>query len=223
MKNLIISVLMMSIWFTSHAQTSIGLSTGYSTAGLGYVFGEDEKEIQFITVGLPINFYLSNRFDIRVQPTFIRYGIETHYNIGEPVLGTATDGIVYYNSITTPVELRWKFLNRNKFVASFNVGIGHSYFTNGKIDTDLYMREIFSDEITMETIVEDVNFDDPKVSRHSFNGNIGFDIGYKIDDEYMVGLHLNSILGFTGLIHDASTIKENIRARTVSIQFVKLL
>lgn len=223
MKYLIIPVLILTVLFSSHAQKSIGLSAGYSTAGLGFAFDKDEEELEYFTIGLPINFSLSKRFDIRIQPTFIRYGLESHYERGEPINFTATDGVVYYNSITTPVELRWKFLYRNKFIASLNIGVGHSYFTNGKIDTDLYVSDFFSQEITAETIQEDVNFDDADINRHSFNGNVGFEIGYKISDDYMIGLHFNSILGFSRLIQDDTGISESIRARTISFQFVKLL
>jgi len=122
MRNLNLLALLFFFAFNLSAQDYFGLNAGFSLGELGRSPSPEIDPYAGFSLGVSYNQELSSSFALRITPTYMRFGNRATHNEGDPFTFSAVDGTVYYNSITTPVELRWLFVNK-QFITSLNGGI----------------------------------------------------------------------------------------------------
>ena len=223
MKKLTLILFLISSYLLTNAQNQIGLNIGYSRAGLLITNYEGNKPTNFVTIGIPFNFTLNKSLAIRFSPSFIRYGERSEYNEGDPINDVETDGYVHFNTISTPIELRWKYAENDKLVASLNIGIGHNVILNGKGDLVVYQKDFWTQVVSSERIQDDVKFGVDGRQRHSMFGIVGMDLGYKINTDFTVNLNFSYSIGLTELVIGDESNLDSFLATTFSVQFLRSL
>jgi len=91
---------------------------------------------------------------------------------------------------------------------------------NGKIDQRFYTEDLNTNEVIATEIKGNVNINNSVIRRNSLFFNVGLDLGYKISDNYIIGLNWTFLQGFTRIIQ----MEDDKQFGTIiSLQFAKIL
>jgi Outer membrane protein beta-barrel domain len=132
MKQILTAIIFLQLAYNSNAQSYIGISgginsSGYSLSNSGGSFAYNH--VIGISIGVPIEIYLSEKFNFSTGPKYISKGSTMIYLLIDNI---SYEPKIQVNYIELPFLLKWKFGNNKvKFnpIGGFSLGYGMSGYT----------------------------------------------------------------------------------------------